>query len=118
MTEAQLTAVIVDAAKLYGWRVAHFRPAQTAKGWRTAVQGDNGFPDLVLARDGEVLFRELKVGRGKLRSDQVLWRDDLGNQWGLWTDADLDQIMQELRRPPRNRRPSASVDPDARSRPG
>jgi len=52
MTEQQLLDAIVQAAKLHGWMVAHFRPALTAKGWRTPMQGDPGFPDLVLARKG------------------------------------------------------------------
>lgn len=111
LTEAQLTDVICDAARLYGWRVSHFRPAQTARGWRTPVQGDPGFPDLCLARDGVVVFAELKVGRGRLRPAQELWRDALGEQWRLWTDRDLDEVMQFLR----TRHPSAGPDPSARS---
>lgn len=115
MNEAQLTDVIVDAARLYGWKVAHFRPAQTARGWRTAMQGDTGFPDLVLARDGEVIMAELKVGRAKRRPDQMAWAEAIGpDLYQLWTDRDLDAIMRRLR----TRRPSAWDDPAAHSQPG
>jgi hypothetical protein len=48
ITEAAFLRQVLDLAKLRGWRTAHFRPAQTSRGWRTAVQGDGaGFPDLV-----------------------------------------------------------------------
>jgi hypothetical protein len=60
MTEDELQSAIIKAARLRGWMVAHFRPAKTEKGWRTPVQGDAGFPDLVLARNGRVYFLELK----------------------------------------------------------
>lgn len=97
MTESQLTDLVVDAARLYHWRVTHFRPARTVRGWSTPLQGDPGFPDLCLARNGVVIFAELKVGRGKLRPEQEKWRDALGDQWRLWTDRDLSAIIRELR---------------------
>lgn len=97
MNEAQLGDLIIDAARLYHWRIVHFRPARTAAGWRTPFQGDPGFPDLVIAKGGVVLFRELKVGRGRLTLEQEHWRDALGDQWGLWTDKDLPKILRELR---------------------
>ena len=30
------------------------------------MQGDTGFPDLVIARDGQVIFAELKSAKGRL----------------------------------------------------
>jgi hypothetical protein len=51
ITEAEFLAQVLQLAKLCGWLTAHFRPAKTAHGWRTAVQGDGaGWPDLVLLR--------------------------------------------------------------------
>jgi len=35
LSEADFESRVVDFARLLGWRVAHFRPARTAKGWRT-----------------------------------------------------------------------------------
>jgi hypothetical protein len=55
---------VIEAAHVYGWRCAHFRPARTRHGWRTAVAADGaGFPDLVLIHPGrrEIIARELKA---------------------------------------------------------
>lgn len=78
--ERDYQATILDAAKLTGWRTAHFRPARTVHGWRTAVGGDGaGFPDLVLVHPaGHVWFVELKRDDNRtLRPDQDGWRRDL-----------------------------------------
>ena len=80
-TEAEYERTILGAAKVLGWRVAHFRPARTARGWRTPVSGDGaGFPDLVMvhASAGFVWFVELKRDDNRrLRPDQEDWRRDL-----------------------------------------
>lgn len=78
MTEAQLQSAIIDTARLLGWRVAHFRPAKTAKGYRTAVEADGaGFPDLVLVRAGHLIFAELKSKTGVTSMLQREWLEDL-----------------------------------------
>lgn len=74
LTEAQFTTQVIQFARLMGWRVAHFRPAMTAQGWRTAVQGDGaGFPDLVLLRGRALMFWELKVKPNKANKAQLDW---------------------------------------------
>ena len=74
MSEADLMRAVTDLASILGWEWAHFRPAQTAKGWRTPVSGPlgKGFPDLVLVRvrDGRLLFVELKTTKGKPSPEQ------------------------------------------------
>lgn len=78
MTERELQTSVIQCARLFGWRVAHFRPAQTKRGWRTPVEADGaGFPDLVLIRDGRLLFVELKSDTGKISGDQQAWLDAL-----------------------------------------
>ena len=79
MTEKDLQDAVLELAKRLGWRTAHFRPALTPTGrWVTAVQGDGkGFPDLVLARKGVVLFIELKSDKGRLSVEQKAWYDEL-----------------------------------------
>lgn len=77
-SEQELLDATIDLAKAFQWLVHHDRPARTANGYKTAIQGHAGFPDLVLARAGVVLFRELKGydarGRlGKLTADQIDW---------------------------------------------
>lgn len=75
MSEAQLQSAVIELARLLQWRVAHFRPAETEKGWRTPVEADGkGFPDLCMARNGEVIFAEIKDAKRGLASDQLSWQ--------------------------------------------
>lgn len=100
-SEAELQAMVIDAARWHGWRVCHFRAAQNRDGrWMTPLEGDPGLPDLVLARDGVVLLAELKSDRGQPTEDQTLWLDALGDHGRLWRPADwLDGTIQDqLRR--------------------
>ena len=103
LTEAQFTAQVIQYAQLMGWRVAHFRPAMTAKGWRTAVQGDGaGFPDLVLVRGPVLLFWELKVKPNTASASQVAWIDALhgAGQWAkVLYPEHWDLIQETLARP-------------------
>ena len=84
MSEADLQDSVIELAQTLHWRVTHFRPAKTKKGWRTAIQGDPGFVDLVLAKGGRVLHIELKSAIGTLSAEQKSWRDALGETWRLW----------------------------------
>ncbi len=45
----------------------------TARSWRTAIQGDAGFPDIVAVRGDRMLFAELKAEKGKLSAEQEEW---------------------------------------------
>lgn len=93
MLERDLQSRVIDLAKLRGWLVMHQRPARMASGeWRTAVEGHAGFPDLVLARNGFVLFRELKSDNGRLSPQQSLWGQHLPN-WAVWRPADWDTVI-------------------------
>ena len=89
ISEANLQAAIVDLARLLRWRVAHFRPAQNGRGdWRTAVSADGaGFPDLVLARNGVVIFAELKSQKGRISPTQEAWLAALPHSL-VWRPAD------------------------------
>ncbi len=101
MTEAAFQLQVLQLARLCGWRVAHFRPARTAKGWRTAVSGDGkGFPDLVLVRE-RVLFLELKTDSGRLTAEQAAWQAALqaaGQLALVWRPADWPAIEAILTR--------------------
>lgn len=97
MTEDQFLTRIIDAAQLLGWHVHHCRPARTADGrWRTPVQGNPGFPDLVLARNGVVIIAEVKTDRGRLTEDQRGWLDALHDTARVWRPAGWEQILIEL----------------------
>jgi hypothetical protein len=74
VTEDEFQSAVIELAQRLGWLVAHFRPARTEHGWRTAVSGDGlGFPDLVLVRNTRLLFVELKSERGRVRPEPALW---------------------------------------------
>ncbi len=102
VSEDDLLDAVLDLAKTLGLRTAHFRPAQTAQGWRTPVSGDGkGWPDLVLVGPGGVLFRELKSARGAASVEQRLWLNVLalaGQDTGVWRPDDLQsgRILAEM----------------------
>jgi len=96
VTEKEFQDAVIALAKLRGWLVAHFRPARTEHGWRTPMQGDKGFPDLVLARSGVVLFVELKVKGRRITPGQATWGAAIGDQWRVWRPADIETIRKEL----------------------
>jgi VRR-NUC domain len=79
ITEKQFQKQIIQFARMHGWRIAHFRPAQNSKGqWRTPVTADGkGFPDLVLVRGVYLIFAELKTDKGRLQPEQKQWLEAL-----------------------------------------
>lgn len=103
MTERELQTAVIECAQLLGWHVAHFRPAQTANGWRTPVEANAaGFPDLTLIRD-RILFAELKSDRGVLSVAQEVWIDAIdraGVEAHVWRPDDWTsgRIETHLRR--------------------
>jgi len=101
MLEKDWQGRVVDLARLMGWRIAHFRPAQTAKGWRTSMTGSPGWPDLVLLRPPRLILAELKVA-SPVRPDQQEWLDQLGQVPGVecfvWRPDDWDGVIDILRR--------------------
>jgi hypothetical protein len=105
VTERQLQQAVIEMARMLGWMVAHFRPAQTAKGWRTAVEGDGaGFPDLTLVRGPRLLFVELKRAGGSTAPAQQKWLHALQQtaaEVHVWKPADWTDgtIEQQLRQP-------------------
>lgn len=102
ISETDWSNWVAELAHIHHWAVAHWRPAQTNHGWRTACQYDAaGFPDLILVHPLRqlVLYRELKVGRNKLDEKQWQWRHWLtqaGADWDIWTPADRDEVVRIL----------------------
>lgn len=98
--EDEWLSEVIEYAHNHGWLVAHFRPAQTTKGWRTAMQGNPGYPDLTLARDGVVVFAELKASKkGLLTVGQERWIEALGPYAYVWTPADraeMEEVLHEV----------------------
>jgi len=100
MSEADWQRQVTEYAHLRGWLYCHFRPAQTSKGWRTAVAGDGaGWPDLCLVR-GRLVIAELKSETGKLSSVQRDWIAALElakAEVYVWRPSDWPQVEAVLR---------------------
>lgn len=102
MLEAELQDNIIELGHLFGWKIAHFRPALTKHGWRTPVAADGkGFVDLVLVRD-RLIAIEVKSERGSLSDDQVDWQRALvsaGVEYHLWRPRDwVDGTVERVLR--------------------
>lgn len=102
MSERDFQRAVIDLAHMLSWRVAHFRPAKTSKGWRTPVEADGaGWPDLILCRGERIVAAELKAGRNKTTAQQDDWLAHLaatGVEVFVWRPDDLHgQILEVLR---------------------
>ncbi len=83
MSEKEFQAAVTELARMLGLLVYH-----TTDSRRCAP----GFPDLVIAGPGGVLFRELKTATGKVSSEQTAWLAMLaagGADCGIWRPGDL-----------------------------
>jgi hypothetical protein len=100
-SEAIFQAKVIQIAKMNGWMVFHPRRSQTKDGrWLTAISGDAGFPDLVMAhRKRGVIYAELKTDRGRVEPHQRRWLEELdlaGAEAYLWRPKDLPAIAKRL----------------------
>jgi len=103
MSEAEFQTSVISLARMYGWRVQHARAVQMANGkWLTPIQGDAGFPDLILVKPGArggIIFAELKTDLGRVAPHQRDWLraiDAAGGEVCVWRPADLQTIAERL----------------------
>ena len=102
ITEQQFTNSLLQWAKALGWRCFHVRTSgrMNYSGQPIpTVQGDKGFPDLVLAKPPRLIFAELKVGKGKVRTEQQQWLAALGGyarECYVWRPDDWSRIIVVL----------------------
>jgi hypothetical protein len=98
--ERAFQKAVIDLARTLGYKVAHFRPAKTSKGWRTPVAADGkGWPDLCIVGRGRVIFAELKVAGRKATPEQEAWLIHLeaaGQEAHLWYPDEWDRIISTL----------------------
>lgn len=100
-TEREYESTILEAAQLGGWLAHAERPAQSARGWRTPIRGDAGWPDLFLVHpDGRALALELKRKPNKPTPEQLSWLLALGlagiDARLVWLPDDVDGLVAEL----------------------
>lgn len=106
MTESEFQSAVIEFARMRGWMVMHTKAAQIRPGvWATPLQGNPGFPDLVLVRPvhGDVVFAELKKDGGRLSIGQKAWITALkaaGAEVHVWYPADMATISHRLGRIP------------------
>ena len=101
MNEAAFKNSVIDIATRYGWFVHHDLPAMNRRGqWATHIQGNSGFPDLVLLNPRSVLvFAELKTDVGVVRKTQEQWLERLdlaGVIVQVWRPNQLPVIIRFL----------------------
>lgn len=92
--ENEFLKLVCDYALLNHWEVYHVPDSRRVT--------SAGFPDLVLARNGRVIFAELKTETGKMSKAQARWRDmivglDHHNEFFLWRPSDWGQIEEVLK---------------------
>jgi hypothetical protein len=100
VSESPFQTDVIALAKLRGWLVQHSRTAINKSGkYATPIQGHKGFPDLVLARDGAVIFAELKKVGAYPSADQRRWLETLrsaGLAVYVWRPTDWPEIEAAL----------------------
>jgi hypothetical protein len=83
MTETQLKTYVLREAYAKGWAVYHV--THSPQRGRQSV----GYPDLTLARDGQVMWFELKQEKASPSPEQWLWYEALGRHvWHLIRPSD------------------------------
>jgi len=92
-TEGDLEDTIVEAALLAGWLVHAERPAGTVRGYRSAIKGVVGFPDITLVGYGRLIMLELKRRPNTPTVEQSEWLAELRS---AGVDARLAYVPEEL----------------------
>ena len=96
LSERDWQARVMAAARHHGWLCTHIPLAPATIGGRrfTSYTGDDGLPDLILARAGTVLLRELKTNTGHVSEPQQRWVA-AGAQ--VWRPKDWLRVLAELK---------------------
>lgn len=109
-TETECQRTIIDAARKMGYLVHHSRPARNEKGWSTPIEGDPGFPDLVIVGWDLVYIVELKRKPNTVAPEQRAWLERLealhyavdqaecafdASVW--WVPEQMDMLISDLR---------------------
>lgn len=79
MTEKELLQTVLEMARARGWEAYHTHDSR---------RSEAGYPDLTLARNGAIIFAELKSEKGHLTLDQVKWMRAISRAH-VWRPSDL-----------------------------
>ena len=93
MTEAELKRLVVDLAHSRGWRVFSLPMVKPLR----PVKAADGYPDLTLARDRQVIWIELKQDAGVISPAQLAWMRELPNMVVLrpadWHSGEIGRLL-------------------------
>ena len=90
LSEKDFQQRIIDRARALGWLVYHTHNSR---------RSTEGFPDLVLARKGRLIFAEVKAEKGRLSEAQMEWVYRLKaavDEAYVWRPSDLAVIEKLL----------------------
>ena len=91
VSETQFLKSVVSVAEDGGWLVYHTYDSRRSQA---------GFPDLVMTQAGRTIFAELKSEKGRIKSSQQRWLDELEKTGGvevfLWRPSDMDDVVKKL----------------------
>ena len=99
VSEEDFMRQVVEAAKLLGWLYYHPHDSRHSPA---------GFPDLVLIRNGTLIFAELKSEDGKMTLEQLAWERELIKtqedsdgivRHYIWRPHDIDKILRLFDKP-------------------
>lgn len=94
LTEAQLSGLVVELARLGGWQLRYHT--------FTSRRSAHGFPDWVMVHPAKarIAFVELKSEKGRLTDEQSEWIAGLGMIPGVeayvWRPSDWNEIVETL----------------------
>lgn len=92
VSEKDFMADVVELATWTGWRNYHTHDSR---------RSNPGFPDIVLVRDGRLIFAELKSEKGKPTPAQRAWLGELrrcpGVEAYVWCPSDWPTLEAVLR---------------------
>ena len=80
--EDDLLTYVIENARWLRWKIHHIRNSKEG-----VVQGDVGFPDVIIGRSGRLIASELKTETGKLTDGQAAWMDvflKAGVEYYIW----------------------------------
>lgn len=91
ITEPEFQGQVLQHAWGLGWRLQYHTYSSRRSSW--------GWPDLVLVRDGRILFVELKTEKSQPTAEQCEWLEALagcGVEVYLWRPSDEDERNRVL----------------------
>ena len=90
--ERTLMNAIIEAAEYHGWKWFHDQDSR---------KNNEGYPDLHLAKQGNLFFFETKTATGRIRPAQLEWLEELRDGRVLSAriirPADLDEVLELIR---------------------